>query len=72
MIVSGILFFHLVRFIRIPTTPNIANNWSIFPKSKQVKINQQINGSPIICPIRIINEYDIIDITRNVFFILFC
>lgn len=65
------LFFHLLRFMANPIIPNIANNWSMFPKSKDVKISQQISGRPIICPASIISEYEAIAIIRNLFFIFF-
>ena len=39
-----------------PMTPKNAKSWSMLPKSNKVNNNQMKNGSPIICPIRIIRR----------------
>jgi len=52
-------FQYFVKFKIIPAIPRIAKICSTFPKSKLVKIIHIKNGIPIICPIRIIKEYEI-------------
>ena len=46
----------VIKLIVKPITPRKAKNWSELPKSNNVNNSQIKNGSPIILPIRIINE----------------
>ncbi len=48
--------FKVIKLIVKLITPKKAKSWSALPKSTNVDNNQTKNGSPIICPIRIINE----------------
>ena len=42
-----------------PINPIIAKIWSLLPNSKLDQNNHIINGIPIICPIRIMREYEV-------------
>ncbi|WP_296313116.1 hypothetical protein, partial [Winogradskyella sp. UBA3174] len=50
-----------------PINPIIAKIWSLLPNSKLVQNNQAINGIPIICPIKIMREYEV----KEIVFIMF-
>ena len=55
-ILKVLIDLKVIKLIVTPITPRKAKNWSGLPKSNNVNKSQIKNGSPIILPIRIINE----------------
>ena len=59
--------FIVMKLIVKPMTAKKAKSWSMLPKSNNANSKNQKNGIPIICPIKMIKRYDIIEMTLNTF-----
>lgn len=59
--------FMVIQLIVKPIAAKKANSWSMLPKSINADNKNQKNGMAIICPIKMINRYDIIEMNLNVF-----
>lgn len=55
----------VIKLIIKPTTAKNARNWSMLPKSNSVNKSQKKNGTPIICPVKMIKRYETIEIDLN-------